>query len=218
MACAAPIPRPDPVFLGYIFKQIKPGPMSWCQHPDGTPAAESVQRICSVSSCISEEPDTKYDRWAFNAAGCYEHPDPALASIAPDSVRAFTTLGLGLFPILFEDSGLHELAVDRFFGETINTISPPANLVPLGYDVVSCSPAEPATHTTGGVIARFGCSPLSCNGEAANYSVNANCLLDSWEEAVAAAIDFAQEEPEPGPYVIVRIYTLAGDKDEKDRV
>jgi hypothetical protein len=48
-------------------------------------------------------------------------------------------------------------------------------------------------------------SPLSCNGEARTFKANTHCLFDALDDAVAAAEIFSKEEPEPGPYYVVRV-------------
>ncbi|MFG0241971.1 MAG: hypothetical protein ACF8R9_04205 [Phycisphaerales bacterium JB054] len=208
MPLTAQVPCPEPNFLGYLFKHIVPRPGSWCLRPDGTPAATLVQRICSVSNCIRPEPETKHEQWGFNAAGCYDRPDSAFASVPPDRAHEFTALAWEFFPILFEH-GVHQATTaDMFFGDTLEDRPRPAGLIPLGYDVVSCLPASPATSTTAPAMAMFRCSPLSCNGEAANHPVNAHCLLDGWDHAVAAAEAFSRDEPESGPYAILRVNAI----------
>jgi hypothetical protein len=56
----------------------------------------------------------------------------------------------------------------------------------------------------------FGCSPLSCNGLATEYPVNAHCLLDDLDAAFAAAQRFSIEKPEPGKYIVAEVL-VAGD-------
>ena len=51
----------------------------------------------------------------------------------------------------------------------------------------------------------FGCSPLSCNGMAERVPVNSYCLVDGVNDAVAGAKQFAREQPEPGPYVVIEV-------------
>ena len=48
-------------------------------------------------------------------------------------------------------------------------------------------------------------SPLSCNAIAAEYPVNAHCLLDDLAIAVAAAEHFSIEQPEPGSYYVAEV-------------
>lgn len=52
------------------------------------------------------------------------------------------------------------------------------------------------------------CSPLRCNGLAAEYGANRWCLLDTLEQAIAAVESFERRvaEPEPGPYVVLEVW------------
>ena len=87
-------------------------------------------------------------------------------------------------------------------GEVMSeTISPP-NVEPLdksfmflGYDAVSNS-----------VGSGFECSPLSCNGGAETMKVNQYCLFETYEEALAGAIEFSKGNWERGPYYVVEVY------------
>ena len=49
------------------------------------------------------------------------------------------------------------------------------------------------------------CSPLSCNGLAAEFEINEFCLLPSLDQAVDAAERFSREQPEPGDYYVVEV-------------
>jgi hypothetical protein len=52
------------------------------------------------------------------------------------------------------------------------------------------------------------CSPLSCNGLAAEIPTNAFCLLDSVDRARALLEAGAFNNSEPGPFRILAVYTL----------
>jgi hypothetical protein len=67
----------------------------------------------------------------------------------------------------------------------------------LGYDIVE------SPRTLGAL--GFGCSPLSWNGMAEEIAVNRFCLLDDLYRAFGIAKRFAEEKPEPGPFVIVEV-------------
>ena len=51
--------------------------------------------------------------------------------------------------------------------------------------------------------------PVSCNAMAAEYPVNAHCLLDDPAIAVAAAERFSIEQPEPGTYYVAEVLALS---------
>ncbi len=207
------IPRPEPVFLGFLFKRIVRRPPGWCVHEDSGLLAPAVEMICSVSGCMSPEPESKYERWGFNGAGCFDRDDPALASVLPQLAGEFTRVALDLFPLLFQGDGVRPVTTAEIFA--VDPADPPAfparASLPerygfLGYHVASCSVAVPKVRGSAGRLAAFDCSPLSCNGEAARFPANRYCLLDAWGDALAAAGAFASEEPEPGPYVILGVH------------
>lgn len=51
----------------------------------------------------------------------------------------------------------------------------------------------------------FECSPLSCNGLSKEIPVNAHCLLETVEEALALVRSPRMQDTEPGPYVVVEV-------------
>jgi hypothetical protein len=66
----------------------------------------------------------------------------------------------------------------------------------LGYDAISKFMES---------VLGLECSPLSCNGMAADLPANEHCLFDTEEDAAAAAKRFSIEEPEPGDYYVVEV-------------
>lgn len=77
--------------------------------------------------------------------------------------------------------------------------------VAIGYDLAG-GPSlsvhgEPVYDVLG-----FGCSPLSCNGRAAEFNVNRYCLIDNLEKAIRAGEHFGRTEPEPGPYYLYQVF------------
>ena len=65
----------------------------------------------------------------------------------------------------------------------------------LGYDAVELTDGQ-----------CLGCSPLSCNGEAAQHPVNRYCLVATEQEGIALARRFSISKPEPGPYSVVEVW------------
>lgn len=186
--------QPTPVFLGYAIKNVM-------QQPDFL-KDDRVREICNASRCISKEPDSpeKWSRWTFNPSGWYDTPELAQAD-STEGVR-WSSFAFALVPMLFGTSGARSYSVRDVLGASVDTLpsGPRAEYRALGFDVVSCRPAGD------GSSAGFDCSPLSCNSLSLAYAVNAWCLLDSWDEAFRAATDFGRDEPEPGPYVIMRVF------------
>ncbi len=194
------IERPEPTFLGYGLKQVERRP-DWLKCP-------RVERIYSVSHCISTEPysDKRYERWAFNKSGWYDTLD--LAELDAQAGEQWGAFAFELYPLEFEGDAVQQVPVGtllRADPRRLPTLSEPGFRF-VGYDVVSGRCASPAEGDYAPVMAGFDCSPLSCNSLAPDHPVNENCLLDRWEDAVAAAARFAREEPEPGPYYIFGVY------------
>ena len=76
----------------------------------------------------------------------------------------------------------------------------------LGFDAVEHWASAESMKTDEPMCGGFGCSPLFCNLESKSYPVNEYCLLDTWEDACAAARAFGIEQPEPGNYYIFGVY------------
>ncbi len=200
--------RLEPMFLGYGLKHVLLRP-DWLDCPE-------VEQVSSVSSCVSAEPytDERFKRWAFNASGWYDTPELAQLDVEPGvPCRMFA---YALFPFEFEGDEVRKVAVGMLLSTDTRQlpVGPEPGFDFLGYDVVSgrCGGGQNAQSADlAPVMAGFDCSPLSCNSMAREHPVNRNCLLDRWEDAVVAAIRFAKEEPEPGPYYIFAVYADTSD-------
>jgi hypothetical protein len=156
--------------------------------PSGWSIAAHVNEICSVSCCINSAPDGWIDHWLHNDLGFYNTRRDA-RNVLPTSPGSFAIYAYRLLPVRFSNGSTESFTTAAFPVEPL-----PSNFVSLGFDVVSKS-----------VSAFFECSPLSCNGMAAEVPVNQYCLIDTLEEAIAAAVRFSKEEPEPGPYYVVEV-------------
>ena len=151
--------------------------------------APSVVDICSVSRCINESPTGWIDHWLHNELGFFDTPDLA-RQVIPPAEDGFTVFAYRVGTVRF-DAGRPEVW-------TWPEIDPEerAGYRSLGFDVVG--------KTDLGTLA-FEHSPLSCNGIAAEYPVNAHCLLDDLAVAIEAAEQFSIEQPEPGMYYVVEV-------------
>ena len=72
----------------------------------------------------------------------------------------------------------------------------PAGFTTIGFDSASRSSVSGLS---------LECSPLSCNGLAAELPVNEHCLFPTLDDAIAGAVRFAVEQPEPGDYYVVEV-------------
>jgi len=172
--------------IGYFPKKVTPRP-AWLQAP-------AVREICSVSECIAGGPDDWISRWAHNALWVYDTEQLAESVIPTRSGgEVFRIYAYRLLPSLFRGRTHEPVDLPGVAAHAL-----PANFVSLGFDVVSRS---------GGTA--FECSPLSCNGMATQFEVNEHCLVSSSEGALELARWCAEEEPEPGPYVVVEVLRRA---------
>ena len=155
--------------------------------------APSVADICSVSHCISEPPTDWIDHWLHNALAFFDTPDLA-RQVIPPAEDGFIVFAYRVGTLRF-DEGRPEV----WEWPEIDPEERPGYRS-LGFDVVGT--------TDLGMIGFH--SPLSCNGMAAEYPVNAHCLLDDLETAVKAAEQFSIEQPEPGRYYVVEVLVPLG--------
>ena len=151
---------------------------------------QGVDEICSVSSCISKEPEKWIGRWKHNEMWVFD--SPALAwSVVPEAEReGFEIYAYRMAPV--------KIAEAKEESYTIPPISPEplsGDFESLGFDVVCCS---------GGT--NFECSPLSCNQLAEKIPTNRFCLLGELTEALQVARGFDGIACEPGPYFVVEVF------------
>jgi len=156
--------------------------------PAGLAVPSHVAEICSVSHCINAAPPGWINRWLHNDLGFYNQPPEARAAWQPQPAK-LSLFAYRLLPHRFAQGRAEPFAAPQFPVEPL-----PQDFVLLGFDAVSRS-----------VSAFFECSPLSCNGLAAEVPVNRYCLVDTLAEAAALAERCSREEPEPGPYYVVEV-------------
>lgn len=192
--------QPVPALLGYRPR------IPWRPPPDfGVPAVELVSSVsdCMVQRVPKDEPE--WDR--VNVALHYNSASEARSAAARAGVLDFEVHATHLYPLMFDNDGAHQAAIRlTSVGTCPCTVSPVEEAVEvLGYDVVEVR--YPADFNDAGdlVSVNFDCSPLSCNLMGAEIAVNRRCLIGRWEDAIAAAIVFGRDKPEPGPYMIVRL-------------
>jgi hypothetical protein len=77
-------------------------------------------------------------------------------------------------------------------------VTPPETRQLEGFDVVTFSSQTSPE-----------CSPLSCNGLAANVPTNTHCLLESFEDARRLIENGTFDDSEPGPHRIFAVYSVA---------
>jgi hypothetical protein len=169
------------VLLGYFPKRVQQRP-EWLQAP-------VVKEIASVSLCISNGPDNWIDQWRHNTWGFYDSSAAAWEVVEPGDRETFEMFAFELYPSRFANGRWEQFRITGVNPSPLN-----GSFVAIGYDVVSKS-----------VSAFFECSPLSCNGMAAEAQVNAYCLVDTLDIACQLAETFEEQGCEPGPYYVIRV-------------
>jgi len=174
---------------GYLAKKVSPKP-DWLKAPQ-------VTEIYSLSECISENFADYVNDWKHNGFWLFDSPDAIrLAAQASSSNLA----GTHLF--------YYEVHEQEFDGSSWRAWEPEQSLatnvlMPTGkqldgFDVVTFSQRNLPE-----------CSPLSCNGLAAEISTNAHCLLPTFEEAYSLLSGGLFNNSEPGPYRIFSVYSTS---------
>ena len=169
---------------GYFAKHIVTRP-EWLE-------AAGVDEICSVSHCVSRDPDGWIGRWQHNGFGWFDRPADALAAVSSGERDRFRLFAYRIHPQVFRGSGQSALVVPHDVRPEPIT----GEFASLGFDSASKSMES---------IVGFECSPLSCNSMAVELRVNRHCLFASFDEAVAGAQRFAAEQPEPGDYYVIEV-------------
>lgn len=189
------------VFLGFCTKRYTPPP-PW----PGFEWPARIEEICSVSECMADRPPGWVDRWRFNRAFCWDAAQVALDCVPTGARGEYQVYAYHAIPLLFSKEGEPtEVPPDALYFGDLPALPPAPDLSGytfLGYDVVGYW--DVALRVLG-----HGCSPLSCNGLAAEYPVNRYCLLDSVEDALRAAQAFALGGAESGPYIVFLVWRRA---------
>lgn len=168
------------ILAGY-FPKVTTLPSDW-----SLPA--HLTEVCSVSNCVNGAPDRWIELWLHNENWLFDSPGDARLGIGDDP-RAFEIFAYRLAPLRFVDGRTEPWPVESGEVEPL-----PADFQSLGFDAVNASYGT-----------NFGCSPLSCNHKAAEIPVNRYCLVDTLEDAIAAAVRFSIGQCEPGPYHVLEV-------------
>ena len=186
----------DWTLIGYFPKRraLRSGWVSpYPEHPDaGFPAPASVDEICSVSDCIARGPDLMTGD--INPMGGYGSLEAAWQAVPVDRQGDFCLFAYRVAPVRFRDGQEEPLELPSLDIDPI-----PSSFTLLGYDAVELSDGP-----------CLGCSPLSCNGQAARTVVNRHCLMSTEAQGMALAREYSITQPEPGPYGVVEVWRKPG--------
>jgi hypothetical protein len=189
---------PPAVFLGYCAKRYGPLP----EHHDWGVATE----VCSTSGCIAGHApawfDDPFKPPVLNRAGCTNTAAAARERVPELKRFAYRIFAYRAIPMVFDKAPctLEVVSTDALFVAYSYLADLPSEQAllgfdHLGFDVVQYSDAI-----------NWGCSPLTCNYMYQHHPINQYCLIDTVEGAVEAARSFAQNEPEPGPYIVIEVF------------
>lgn len=174
---------------GYMAKRVTARP-EWLR-------AERVSSIYSVSGCISEDFADFINFWKHNGYWLFNSPD-AIIQVARENQIDLSGTTLFFYEV-------HELQFDSGkwtdFGaepDFPTDVCLPEAKAFEGFDVVTFSSQTSPE-----------CSPLSCNGLAAEVETNARCLLESFDQTRTLLENGAFNNSEPGPYRIFGVYSVA---------
>lgn len=185
---------PAAVFLGFCAK-ARAVP-EWFRDQ---PWAGHIDEIASISDCLVARPAGWIERWDFNRASCWNTEAAAVECIPRDAdPHDFQLYAWRAVPQIFRGRrDPQRLNPTEMFLTDLPDLPAEPDLSayqPAGYDIVQYSD-----------YLGHGCSPLTCNTMGEKFPVNRYALLDELEQALIAARYFAQEQTEPGPYIIFEV-------------
>ena len=169
---------------GYFSKRILPRP-EWLQAP-------AVREICSVSECMSPGAPNWIERWLHNGLGWFNRRADALVVIPPGCEREYRLFAYRIHPEVFTGRERMPLELPR----DVHAEPIPDTFRSLGFDCANRSMPD---------VLGMECSPLSCNAMAGEFETNEFCLFPALDQAVAGAVRFSVEQPEPGDYYVIEV-------------
>lgn len=177
--------------VGYMAKQVS-------SRPEWFPA-EQVEDIYSVSGCISRAFADYIGDWRHNGYWFFDAPE-IIQQLAQEKAIDLSETTLFYYEV-------YELEFEEMQGQWMPFVPEPSfplqvmaptHKTLVGYDVVAFSMGNVPE-----------CSPLSCNGLAAEVETNTHCLLDSFKQAQNLLENGVFTHSEPGPYRIFAVYRVA---------
>ena len=184
-----------PLLIGYLPKRIvRRGPDTAPGFTQPFPAGAPVEEICSASRCLAPAPEGWRQHATFNHFDVCDSPAEAWRLVPAGKRTEFQLFAWCLWPVLFSKG--REEPMDLWWEPKPKPL--PTPFIRLGWDAVASTNGH-----------SFGCSPLSCNGQAGLPGVpwvNRHCLVSSRKHGVELARRFSLSEPEPGPYCAVEVW------------
>ena len=175
--------------VGYMAKRVVTNP-DWLK-------TDRVVDIHSLSGCISNNFADYINYWKHNGWWLFDSPQIIVEVATRESIDLAGTVLF--FYELFDLQYRDDTATWEACGPepAMHTeVVPPAVKTLYGYDVVTFSAGTSPE-----------CSPLSCNGLAAEIATNEHCLLPSLEVAKELLEAGKFDNSEPGPFRIFAVYS-----------
>ena len=130
--------------------------------------------------------------WRHNGLGWFNSAADALSVVPDPQPGQFRLFAYRIYPEVFR-------ARQRAIIDLPSDVRPeplPEGFRTIGFDSASKSSESGLS---------LECSPLSCNGMASELAANEHCLFATLDDAIAGAVQFAVEQPEPGDYYVVEV-------------
>ena len=178
---------------GYMYKKVANKPAGF--------DVDGVERIYSVSGCISDDFCDWFNQWKHNGYWFFDAPH-LMREIAQQKGIDLTGMTLFFYKVFGYQWNDDDKLWDVFGPEESfpTQVALPRSTKLEGFDVVTYSAGSGAEH-----------SPLSCNYLAKKLHVNANCLLNTFEEAKDHIEAGTLSHGEPGPYRIIEVHLVEGE-------
>ena len=178
--------------IGYIYKRVSLAPQSI--------NAPHVADVYSLSNHISDSFADYINFWRHNGYWLFNSPATvrALAAEHSISLEGLTLFYFEALELQYDDESGNWAAFSAEPSFETNFLSPDSRTLE-GFDVTTFSTGTSPE-----------CSPLSCNGVAADVSTNSHCLFTTFEAALRALEEGRFRNTEPGPYRIIGVYSVDG--------
>jgi hypothetical protein len=175
--------------VGYMAKRVAARP-NWL-------SPEHVSSIYSVSGCISQNFSDYINFWKHNGYWFFDSPEIIMDIARENTIDLAGTVLFfyEVYELQFDSGEWKHFEPEVSFGTDVNI---PESKSFEGYDVVTFSMQTSPE-----------CSPLSCNGLAADVQTNTRCLLECFEDARRLVENGTFDDSEPGPYRIFAVYSVA---------
>ena len=176
--------------VGYMAKRT-------CAKPKGFDFP-GIEDVYSVSGDVNDDFADYINAWKHNGYWLFDSPR-LIRDVAKELTLSLDGTTLFFYEAYEQEFNEKEMTWSEFAPEpSLRTnVELPVSRRLEGFDLVTFY-ARNAPE----------CSPLSCNGLAAEIPTNSHCLIDTFEEAKSALESGKCSNAEPGPYRIFSVYSV----------